>query len=359
MCSFGKLDPGEAYEMAKKRIGIMTGGGDAPGLNGIIESVSRALHGQGYEMVGILDGFEGVYHQNTKILEPEKMIGAHAKAGTILGTSNKSATSGRVEEFREKFASLGLEGLIAAGGDGTFAGLGRVIQGIKLIGVPKTIDNDLAGTEVTFGYDTACAVVTDAVDALRFTADAHKRVMIVETMGRTAGWIALGGGLSSYADAILIPEMPFKREALAKFIRDQQKAGRRGLMIVAGEGAAAEGEQASIAFRVEGSPQAERFGGFSENLARWIEKECDWESRHVVLGHLQRARQPTTTDRMLTLAMGIEVSKMVVEGDWNKAVVYRCGQVTRAPISDLMQPARLVTPDHRWVQMAQTLGIFI
>jgi len=342
-----------------KRIGLLTGGGDAPGLNGIIEAVVRALADAGTTVVGIQDGFEGIFEGRTIDLTPEIVHGAHQDAGTLLGTSNKSSTAGRVEEFQRQFASLKLDGLIAAGGDGTFQALGRVLQGLKIIGVPKTIDNDLAGTDMTFGFDTACAVVAESVDALRATANAHRRVMIVEAMGRTAGWIALGGGLASYADAILIPERPFERAALADFLRARRAAGHRGCMIVASEGVAAVGEKASIAFRVAGSPQAERFGGFSEALARWIETETGWESRHVVLGHLQRARHPTTTDRFLTLMMGYEVARMVKENDWNKAVVYRDGQVTRAPLTDLMKPARLVTHDHKWVQVAQAMGIFI
>jgi ATP-dependent phosphofructokinase / diphosphate-dependent phosphofructokinase len=345
--------------MMKKRIGLMTGGGDAPGLNGIIESVVRSLADDSYEIVGIEDGFEGVFESRTVNLTLDLVEGVHQRAGTMLGSSNKSSTAGRVEEFRQRFGQLNLEGLIAVGGDGTFQSLSRVIQGLKIIGVPKTIDNDLAGTDVTFGFDTACAVVAESVDALRATANAHKRAMVVETMGRTAGWIALGGGLASYADAILIPERPFSREALSKFMKEKKAAGRRGFMIVASEGVAAENESASIAFSVEGSHQKERYGGFAERLARWIEEETGWESRHVVLGHLQRARHPTTTDRFLTLSMGVEVSKMVREGDWNKAVVYRDGRVTRAPLTELMQPPRLVEKDHRWVKHAESLGIFI
>lgn len=341
-----------------KRIGLLTGGGDAPGLNGIIEAVVRSLSDT-CTIVGICDGFEGIFEGRTIELGPRSVDGAHQRAGTLLGTSNKSTTAGRVEEFQQKFAALKLDGLIACGGDGTFQALSRVIAGLKIIGVPKTIDNDLAGTDLTFGYDTACAVVAESVDALRATAEAHRRVMIVEAMGRTAGWIALGGGLASYADAILIPERPFDRVALASFLRSRQAAGHRGCMIVASEGAAAVGEKASIAFRVPGSPQAERFGGFSEALARWVEAETGWEARHVVLGHLQRSRHPTTTDRFMTLMMGCEVAHMVRENDWNKAVVYRNGSVTRAPLTDLMKPARLVTTDHRWVQAAQELGLFI
>jgi ATP-dependent phosphofructokinase / diphosphate-dependent phosphofructokinase len=345
---------------APKRIGVLTGGGDAPGLNGVIESVVRTLGSKGYELVGIRDGFEGIYNGDTVMLDHRSLVGLHALAGTVLGTSNKSGTSGRQEEFRKKYEALKLDGLIACGGDGTFTALKRVLSdSIPMIGVPKTIDNDLEGTDITFGFDTACASVSESVDALRATADAHRRIIVVETMGRTAGWIALGGGLASYADVILIPERPFDRADLVAHIKKIQQSGRRGLMIVASEGCAARGEDPSIAFRVPGSPQAERFGGFAERLARWVETETSWEARHVVLGHLQRSRHPTTTDRFLTLSMGIEAARLVEAGDWNKAVVYRNGAVTNAPLTDIMKPARLVATDHRWVQYAQKLGIYI
>lgn len=341
------------------RIGILTGGGDAPGLNGIIESASRVLLQNGCEVVGICDGFEGVFTQKTIPLTYEKIHNAHAQAGTLLGSSNKSGTEGREVEFKEKYDRLKLDGLIACGGDGTFSGLYKISADLNLIGVPKTIDNDLSGTEITFGYDTACASVAESVDALRFTAEAHKRLFIIETMGRTAGWIALGGGLASYADVILIPERPFDRNKLLKFIREKQASGRRELMIVVSEGAFAKGENPNVAFKVANSPQKERFGGMAFDLARWIEESTGWESRHVVLGHLQRARHPTTTDRFLTLFMGVEAAKMALEKNWGQAVVYRQGRVMRAPLADLMKPARLIEPDHRWVQYAEKLGIFI
>ncbi|MBK7890314.1 MAG: ATP-dependent 6-phosphofructokinase [Bdellovibrionales bacterium] len=348
-----------SQHQSRKRIGLMTGGGDAPGLNGIIEATVCALRGAPVELVGICDGFEGIYSGSTVQLTPEGVRGFHGAAGTLLGTSNKSGTRGREAEFLKAYRDLKLDGLIAAGGDGTFEGLSRVIQGLQLIGVPKTIDNDLAGTDVTFGFDTACAVVAEAVDALRATADAHRRVIVVETMGRTSGWIALGGGLASYADVILIPEMPASREKLKANILSLRDQGRRGVMVVVGEGACFQGEKPRVAFTVPGSPQAERYGGIAEEIARWIEAETGWESRHVVLGHLQRSRHPTTTDRFITASMGVEVARMVTEGDWGKAVVVRSGLVTRAPLSDIMKPARLVTPDHRWVNVARSLGLFI
>jgi 6-phosphofructokinase 1 len=341
------------------RIALLTGGGDAPGLNGIIESASRCLLKAGCELVGILDGFEGVFNGKTKPITLKDIEGIHYNAGTYLGTSNRSNLAGREAEFLQKFKLLGAEGLIAAGGDGTFAALSRVGEGLPLLGVPKTIDNDLAGTEITFGYDTACSVVAEAVDALRATADAHRRVMVVEAMGRTAGWIALGGGMASYADIILIPERPYSRAELLAFIRQKQTEGRRGLLICVAEGASAQGEKPQVAFTVKESAQTERFGGVSERLARWIEQETGWEARHVVLGHLQRSAHPTTTDRFLTLAMGVEVARLALARQWGQAVVYRQGQVVHAPIQDLMAPARLVTHDHRWVRMVQAVGLFI
>ena len=341
------------------RIGILTGGGDAPGLNGIIEACARTLIGNGVEVIGICDGFEGIFNGKTIRLGLERIQNAHAQAGTILGSSNRSGIEGREAEFNQKFKNLNLDGLIACGGDGTFSGLYRVCEGLNLIGVPKTIDNDLNGTEVTFGYDTACAMVAESVDALRFTAEAHKRIFVIETMGRTAGWIALGGGLASYADAVLIPERPFDKQALLRFIKTKQQENRRELMIVVSEGASAVGEDPNVAFEVPGSPQKERYGGIAFQLARWIEAQSGWETRHVVLGHLQRARHPTTTDRFLTLFMGVEAARMALEGQWGQAVVYRQGRVTRAPLQDLMRPPKLVEPDHRWVRCAETLGIFI
>jgi 6-phosphofructokinase 1 len=229
---------------------------------------------------------------------------------------------------------------------------------MKLVGVPKTIDNDLSGTEITFGYDTACSVIADAVNSLRVSAEAHRRLMVVEVMGRTAGWLALGGGMASYAEVILVPERPFDRAELLQFLRDQQKK-RRGLVVVVAEGATAKGEDPSVAFTVEGSPEAVRLGGIGQKLARWIEQETGWESRAVVLGHLQRSRHPTTTDCFLTLSMGVEAARMILEGQWDHAAVYRNGTVMRAPITDIMGPPRRISADHRWLQLSQALGTFI
>jgi 6-phosphofructokinase 1 len=341
------------------RIGLLTGGGDAPGLNGVLESACRILLRSGIDLVGIEDGFDGVLSRRTRAIDFNAIEGIHAEAGTILGTSNKTSLEGRQGEFIANYRALELDGMVVCGGDGTFAGLRPLANSISVVGVPKTIDNDLAGTDITFGFDTACTVVSEAVDALRVSARAHRRVIVLESMGRTAGWIALGGGLAGYADAILIPERPFSREKLLRFVQEKQSTGQRDMIIVMAEGAAAQGEHATVAFRVPGSPEPERLGGAAEELAHWIDAQTGWESRHVVLGHLQRARHPTVTDLFLTQAMGVEVARMVLEKAWGQAVVYRSGRVARAPIDDLMKPPRRVEPEHRWVQAALTLGIFI
>lgn len=343
--------------MNKKRIGLITGGGDAPGLNGVIEGIVRGLHNE-FEIIGICDGFEGVFEGRHKSLTLTDVYAVHSQAGTLLGTSNKSDIRGRENEFLQKIRSLNLSGLIAAGGDGTFAAL-KLVKEIPIIGIPKTIDNDLSGTEVTFGFDTACEVVADSTDALRATADAHRRVFVIETMGRTAGWIALGGGLAAMADAIMIPERTYTRESLAEFIKQKKSEGRRGLTIVVAEGARFSGEDVSVLASAENLPHRMRFGGFAQVVSDWIEKEFGWESRFVILGHLQRSRHPSTADKLLTLTMAAEACRLVSENKWGTAVVYRNGRVQSAPIVDVMQATRLVSVGHHWLAIAERLGIFI
>lgn len=341
------------------RLGIMTGGGDAPGLNGIIEAVTKTLIGMNHRVFGILDGFEGIFNHRLKELTLDTVNGIHAFAGTILGTSNKSGTEGREKEFLIKYKELGLHGVIVAGGDGTFKGLAAFNGEFPLIGVPKTIDNDLSGTDVTFGYATACSVVANAIDSLRTTADSHKRTIFLETMGRTAGWIALGGGMAGYADGILIPEKPFDFAKLKQMILAKRNQGKRGLVIAVAEGAYPIGHSPKVSFTVAGSPETARLGGISESLSRWCDKEMEEESRHVVLGHLQRAQPPATVDRFLTLAMGVMVGNLVRDAAWGKAVAYRQGEVVAVPILDFMGPPRLISLDHPWLSMAKAIGIFI
>lgn len=339
------------------RIGLLTGGGDAPGLNGVIEATSRALLLNKVEVVGICDGFEGIFEKKAIKITTSNIEGIHAQAGTFIGTSNRSGIEGREKEFLKKYKDFGLDGLIVAGGDGTFRCLKPVQDKVKIIGVPKTIDNDLSGTDATFGYDTACSVVCDAVDSLRATAQAHRRVIVVEVMGRTAGWIAIGGGIAAYADAIFIPEIPFESSAFKKFLKEKQKT-HRGLVIVAGEGVILE-EATKRKKDKSGASEVVQDYGIGHRMSRWIEKEVGWESRSVVLGHLQRSRTPTTTDRFLTTAMGLKAAALALKGDWGSAVIFKDGRVISAPLQTVMGAPRLVSKDHRWVQMAKGLGIFI
>lgn len=343
--------------MSMRRIAILTGGGDAPGLNSVIESCARVLLPNHVDLIGIVDGFEGILKQNTFSIK-DQLLGLHSKPGTLLGTSNYLDLAGLENEFIEQYKKLNLEGMIVCGGDGTFAAMKRVGNSIPIIGVPKTIDNDLSGTDVTFGFDTACSVVAESVDALRFTAEAHRRIFVVEAMGRRAGWIALGGGLASYADAILIPERPFNKEALKDFVLER-KSKQRGLMIVAAEGAFAQGESVSVAFEAKKSRETERFGGLAFSLSRWLEEQTSWEARHVVLGHLQRSRQPTNTDRFMTLSMGVKAAQMALQNFWGQALVNRSGKIISAPIADLMMSTRLVPKEHEWITQAKELKMFI
>ena len=341
------------------RVGLLTGGGDAPGLNGIIESTTKALMGMNHSVIGIQDGFEGILEGKVEELTLSRVEGIHDKAGTILGTNNRCGTDGREAEFVKGYKKLGLDGLVVAGGDGTFRGLANFKKDIAFIGVPKTIDNDLSGTDFTFGYDTACSVVAKAINSLRRTADAHRRLIFVETMGRTAGHIALGGGMAGYADAILIPERPFAFDDLIAFIQSRRQRGQRGFIVVVAEGASPKGETQVVSRIVEDSPQQERLGGIAELLALRSEVLLQEDSRHVVLGHLQRSAPPTTTDRFLCMSMGVAAARLADQGKWHQAVAYKKGTVVSTPVEDFFGPVKTVRSDHHWVRMALAVGIFL
>lgn len=341
------------------RVGILTGGGDAPGLNSVIETCVRHLQKSHIDVLGILDGFEGLFQGNILPLNSGNILGIHSLAGTYLGASNQSSLSGREAEFLQKYRSLNLDGLLVCGGDGTFAALKGLAQEIPIIGLPKTIDNDIAGSEVSFGYDTACEVIVQSAEALRATADAHRRIFFIETMGRTSGWLALRSGLATYADIILLPERPFNREALKAFVLAKKVEGRRSLMCVVAEGAFAQGESETVAFEVAQSPKSERLGGISAELARWLEKETGWSSRNMVLGHLQRARSPSVTDQILTRELGLEAAQLAIGGVWNRAVLVKDGRVTHDELSVFMQGTRTVPEAHPWIQRCRDLDIFI
>lgn len=340
------------------KIGLITGGGDAPGLNGIIKAAGRTLLHEGHQVLGILNGFEGIFEHKVRDISIEDLHGLHAQAGTFLGASNKSQVDGREDEFIRKYKDLGLDGLILAGGDGSFRCMERVKQHVNVIGVPKTIDNDLPGTDMSFGFDTACTVVADAMEALWHTAEAHERIFFVEAMGRTAGWIALGGGLASYADAILIPERPFNPPELQKFLVEKRQR-KKALLISVAEGAHPKGKDPTFMALSKDPNKNDRLGGISEKLAHWLEDNTGLECRHIVLGHLQRSHSPTTTDRLLTLSMGVRAAHLALREEWGKAVVFRNGDIENVSIDEIMGKPRTVPDNHPWIGKARDLGIFI
>src|SRR5574341_41499 len=310
------------------RIAINTGGGDAPGLNAVIYAVTLAAHQRGWEVFGIQSGYAGLLDTSKIVqLTHERVAGMVAHGGTILGTSNRgdpfrlpvTNLAGQVEfhdvsdRVVENFKRLGFDILVAVGGDGSLT-LGHQFaqKGIPVIGVPKTIDNDLQGTLQTFGFDTAVSTATEAIDKLHSTAAAHERIFVVEVMGRYAGWIALHSGLSGSADVILIPEIPFDIDKVCDKIRAREAAGRHFSIVVVGEGARP--RDGSIVLKERGGPgTSERLGGIGEWVAEAIAERTNKETRSLVLGHLQRGGSPPTFDRLLALRFGSAVVRAIHE----------------------------------------------
>ena len=339
------------------RVGILTGGGDAPGLNGVIEAVTKNLAQKNIEVIGIQDGFEGIYENNTIALDFPFVDGIHQSAGTILGTSNKRGIDDP-DEFIACFNELELDGLIAAGGDGTFKALSSVSDKINILGIPKTIDNDLAGTEFTFGHMSACSLIARSISTLKNSANAHKRIMVIETMGRTAGWLALNGGLAGYADGILIPERELDLGALAFNLKEKLASGKRGLVLAVSEGVKIEGK-AIVKKIVEDAPETIRLGGVSAALANMLEDEIGVEARNVVLGHLQRSEPPEVFDKLFTLKLGCEAAKLAVAGHWNTGLAYHNGAIKPVELETFCEPARLVPENSHLLDFARSLDIYV
>lgn len=351
------------------RIGISTGGGDAPGLNAVIRgAVLGAVH-RGWECAGIRRSYGGLLGTDEVIpLGPNEVRGITHLGGTILGTTNRGDpfrwpekhADGRVterdrsDELVESFRAHGLDALIAIGGDGSLAIASKLqAKGIPLVGVPKTIDNDVGGTVVTFGFDTAVGIATDAIDRVHTTAEAHERVMVVEVMGRHAGFIALHAGLAGSADVILIPEIPFDIERVCEKVRKRDAAGRHFSIVVAAEGAFPKGGQP-----VFKAPDAGRFGGIAERVAREIEALTGKETRSLVLGHLQRGGSPTTFDRVLGLRFGAAAVRLVAEGKWGCMVALTPPHhIAAIPLEQALAHPRRVELDSDAVATARDLGV--
>ncbi len=354
-----------------KKIAVNTGGGDAPGLNAAIRAVTLAALRQGWEVYGIRHGYRGLIDLSQLVrLTSESVRGITHLGGTILGTANKGnpfeypiKTDEGIklidisDRVVENFHNQGLDVLVCIGGDGSLRIAQRFIEkGIPIIGVPKTIDNDLSGTMATFGFDTAVTTATEAIDKLHSTAEAHERVMVVEVMGRYAGWIALHSGISGSADVILIPEIPFNIEKVCEKIYEREALGRHFTIIVCAEGAYPQGGE----MRTRGPKELGRevvLGGIAEYVANEVSKRTGKETRSLVLGHLQRGGSPTTFDRLLGLRFGAAAVRCLLEGKVNVMVALDPPNMKAIPITEAIQKIKTVPLNSDTMLTARALGI--
>ncbi|MFP4498005.1 MAG: 6-phosphofructokinase [Vulcanimicrobiota bacterium] len=354
-----------------KTIGILTGGGDAPGLNAVIRAVVKtAIVDYGWKVVGIEDGFDGLIKPGKmRKLDLGSVHGILPKGGTILGTTNrgnpfeyKTMINGEVvvKDYSEivifNAREAGIDSLIIVGGDGTLSIAQDFYEkGINLVGVPKTIDNDLSATEFTFGFDSAVDAATDAVDRLHSTAESHHRVMFLEVMGRHAGWIALYSGVAGGADVILIPEIPVKLEAVKKKINDRIERGSKFSIVVVAEGASIEGEDEI--YRKEDKMGNKRLGGIAAKLADIIYEQMGIETRVTVLGHLQRGGSPSAYDRILGTRFGAHAVKLIAEEKFGHMVALKNNEIYDIPIKEAVGELKQVTLDDDLLVSARKMGI--
>ena len=330
------------------RVGLLTGGGDCPGLNAVIRAVVRkGERHYGDELVGFLDGWKGVLERQTMVLDVERCRGILPKGGTILGTSrtNPYKLEGGSQKVLDNLRAEGIDAFIAIGGDDTLGVANKLAaEGLVIVGVPKTIDNDLSGTEVTFGFDTAVQIASDAIDRLHTTAESHDRVMVVEVMGRHAGWIATEAGIAGGAAEILIPEEPFDLEAVCERLKGRHDRGRYASLVVVAEGATP----------VEGTMEVQsgetdafghvRLGGIANRVAQGIEERTGFETRVTILGHIQRGGTPTASDRVLATRFGVAAIDAVHEGGSGEMVALQAGKIVRIPLAEAVGTAKTVDP---------------
>jgi phosphofructokinase-like protein len=355
-----------------QRIGLLTGGGDCPGLNAVIRAFTRTARGRhGVTVVGIEDGFEGLLEGRMRELDYSEVAGLIGEGGTILGTTNKgdpwhfpvSAPDGSLAihdvsaRMLARIRETGLEALVVVGGDGSMHIAQRFVAlGVPVVGVPKTIDNDLSATDTTFGFDTAVSIVSEAIDRLTTTASSHHRVMVIEVMGRYAGWIALAGGMAGGADTILIPELPFAWESVFHHVRQRALRGRRFSIVCVAEGATLPEGGEVLRGIDRRRTDAKQPGGVGAVIARRIEEGTGLETRVTVLGHLQRGGTPTAYDRLLATRFGVAAAESACRGDSGVMVALRGTEIVTVPISDAIATLRTVPPDHAWVQAARAVG---
>jgi 6-phosphofructokinase 1 len=355
----------------RKRIGILTGGGDCPGINAVIRAVAKkAIHDYDMEVVGIEDGYEGLVHERSRKLESRDVSGILTLGGTILGTTKK-VNPYRYAMKRDgdlvfkdmsrqavRFAkSINLDCLVVIGGDGTLGIAYRLFKdGIPVVGVPKTIDNDILGTDRTFGFDTATWIATEGIDRLHTTAQSHHRVMVVEVMGHNAGWLALASGIAGGGDIILIPEMPYRMDKIVEKVRERNRKGKRFSIVVVAEGAKPRGGEVVVQRIVKESSDPIRLGGIGFILGDQIEKATGVETRSVVMGHLQRGGSPTPFDRILATELGSKAIDMTVAKKFGYMVGLHKGDYIEVSLRDVAKGHRTVPLNSPYIKTAVSLG---
>ena len=351
------------------RIGVLTGGGDAPGLNAVIRAVVKTAANAGIETVGIEDSFDGLLEEDrSRVLTPRDVTGILRMGGTMLGTlntGNPGSSEVQTSEGPGQYAArvldivrrLKLGALIVIGGDGTLAISHEFCNlGIPIVCVPKTIDNDIAGTTNCFGFDTAVAFATDAIDRLHTTAEAHRRILVVEVMGRYSGWIALYAGVAGGADAILIPEIPFDIALVAQRLRERDRWGAKFSIVVVAEGAFPKGGTMSLLEAAHGRT-AERLGGIGAQVCEALHGETGKETRSVVLGHLQRGGAPTSFDRVLATRFGGKAVELVTRGEFGKMVAFAPPDIIARPLDEVVGKTKIVPMDFDLLATAKALGV--
>jgi 6-phosphofructokinase 1 len=356
---------------SNKAIGILTGGGDCPGINAVIRAVAKtAMSDYGWRVIGFRDGYTGLVTRECMELTNESVSNILNLGGTILGTSNKAnpfrwaeeksgeiTVSDRSAEAARYFEELGLAGLVCVGGDGTLSVAKRFAEmGMPVVGIPKTIDNDLSGTDITFGHDSAIATAADAIDKLHTTAQSHHRVMVVEVMGRYAGWLALGSGVAGGGDIILIPEIPYNLEKVYGAVKARAGRGKRFSIVVVAEGAHAIGGEQVVKKVIAGSPDPIRLGGIGKVLGDQIEEAINIETRVTVLGHVQRGGSPTAFDRILATKFGVAAVKLIQKKNFNRMVCLCGSRIESVPLADAVGKLRLVPPDSDLLSAARSVG---
>lgn len=356
-----------------KKIAIMTGGGDCPGLNPVIRAVTKAaINVYGWEVIGFRNGYKGLYNNDWVKLDEKSTSGLLHRGGTVLYSSNKdNLFHYQVEEDGElvyrdvsdvgvkNINDLDIDVMFIVGGDGTLTSARDFARkGVNVIAIPKTIDNDLASTDTTFGFSTAVNVATEALDRLHTTAQSHHRIMVLEVMGRYAGWIALHAGIGGGADAILLPEIPYDIQKVAAKIQERKDRGKNFSVIVVGEGAKPIDGEVVVRDIVEDSPDPIRLGGIGIKVAHDLEKICGNETRATILGHLQRGGSPSASDRVLSTRYGVAAVRLAVEGKFGNMVTLKGNQMSYDSLENVIgQKSKNVNPNGELVEMAKAIGI--